>query len=51
METLGVYKNVTLTADPGPALAFAIIGWVIVLGIVFFCLYKWFYKKPGAAGK
>lgn len=45
METIGVYKNITLTADPGPAMIFAIIGWIIVLSILLFALYRW-YKKP-----
>lgn len=45
METIGVYKDIPLTADPISALVFAIIGWVIVIGILVFALNRW-YKKP-----
>lgn len=50
METIGVYNNVTLTADPSSATIFAIIGWIVVLSILFFALYRW-YKKPVEAAK
>lgn len=50
METIGVYSNTTLTADPNPAMVFAIIGWIVVLSILLFALYRW-YKKPVEVAK
>lgn len=50
METIGIYKDVPLVVDPGTALIFAIIGWIVVLAIVFFVLYR-SYRKPVEAAK
>jgi hypothetical protein len=49
METIGIYKNVPLTADPGAALIFAAIGWIVVLAIMFYALYKWTKKRAEVA--
>lgn len=43
-ETIGIYKNTPLVVEPSQAVAFAVIGWIIVLGILFFAIYKW-YKR------
>lgn len=50
METIGVYKEVPLIIEPSQAAVFAAIGWMIVLGILAFALYRW-YKKPARAVK
>lgn len=50
METIGIYKNIPLTADPGVALIFAILGWMIVLVIMLYAISKW-YKKPAEVVK
>jgi hypothetical protein len=49
METIGLYKDVPLTAEPGTALIFAIIGWIVVLAIMFYALYKWTRKQAEVA--
>ena len=51
-ETIGVYKDMPLVTEPGLAVVFAAIGWIIVLGLVFFTLYRWWrLKKPAEAAK
>lgn len=50
METIGIYKNTPLVVNPSQAAIFAAIGWLIVLGILFFALYRW-YKRPVRAVK
>lgn len=50
METIAVYKNVPITVDPVSATVFAIIGWVVVLSMLFYALYRW-YKKPMEVAK
>jgi hypothetical protein len=49
METIGIYKDVPLTADPGVALIFAVIGWIIVLAIMFYAVHKWIKKRAEVA--
>ncbi|MEM1638689.1 MAG: hypothetical protein QXJ69_01245 [Desulfurococcaceae archaeon] len=50
METIGIYNNTTLTANPEAAMIFAIIGWIVVLMIMAYALYKW-YKKPAETAR
>ncbi|MEM4718245.1 MAG: hypothetical protein QXE81_05755 [Desulfurococcaceae archaeon] len=50
METIGVYKDVPLVIDPVTALIFGIIGWIVVLAIVIFVIYR-SYKRPAEAAK
>ncbi|GEM_PF-2139204 len=62
METIGYYTfttvvdNQTITtstpllAEPGSATLFAIIGWLVVLAILFYAIYKW-SKKPSEVAK
>ena len=51
METIGVYKGVPLTVDPAAAIAFAAIGWVVVLALVFFTLWRWWRTRAPAEAK
>ncbi|MEM3926179.1 MAG: hypothetical protein QXU13_01125 [Desulfurococcaceae archaeon] len=41
VETIGIYKNIPLTIDPSLATVFAVIGWLIVLCLVLYTVYKW----------
>lgn len=50
METIGIYKEIPLTAEPSTAVMFAVIGWIIVIGILLFALYRW-YRKPVEVAK
>lgn len=48
METIGTYKDIPLTIDPASATVFAVIGWVVVLAILLYALYRWYTlrRKP-----
>lgn len=51
VETIGVYRDTPLTADPTSAVAFAVIGWLVVLAILLFAIYRWYKKPVGVAKK
>jgi len=43
--TNGTPTTIPIVADWGTAPVFAVIGWLVVLALLGFSLYKWF-KKP-----